>query len=93
MGSETKVEDPTETKVNNVLVNENPETEIATNKTPSSEGPIAETEGNTNASINKKDTLSNYNSSCKFNILFYFIYKVKYDENGDIDGGSLNFEF
>ncbi len=41
----------------------------------------------------KKDTLSDYNSSCKFNFIFYFIYKVKYDENGEIDSATLNFDF
>jgi hypothetical protein len=41
----------------------------------------------------KPDSVSNYNSSCKFNFIFYFIYKVKYDENGEIDSASLNFEF
>ncbi len=41
----------------------------------------------------KTDSASNYNSSCKFNFLFYFIYKVKYDENGEQGATDINLEF
>lgn len=41
----------------------------------------------------KTEAASNYNSSCKFNFIFYFIYKVKYDENGEMGENPITFEF
>lgn len=44
-------------------------------------------------SIQQRDSSSaNYNSSCKFNFLFYFIYKIKYDEDDRQNETGLNFE-
>lgn len=36
---------------------------------------------------------TNYNSSCKFNFLFYFIYKMKYDEKQELSDTEFLFEF
>jgi len=40
---------------------------------------------------NIKDT-TNLNSVCRFNYIFYFIYKLKYDEKGQ-STGYLEYEF
>jgi hypothetical protein len=41
----------------------------------------------------KEESSDNYNSSCKFNFLFYFIYKVKYDPKDESGSSIMFFEF
>jgi hypothetical protein len=31
------------------------------------------------------DSTANFNTSCKFNFIFYFIYKMKYDDNSELE--------
>lgn len=79
---------------------------LAKNKTVESETPKAvvtsKTEENSEKEAKKEEIngeqeaesgSANYNSSCKFNFLFYFIYKMKYDEKGELGSSNLIFEF
>jgi len=38
----------------------------------------------------KPDSTANFNTSCKFNFIFYFIYKMKYDDNAELES-KLNY--
>lgn len=95
--TDLKTEEPTSENVESINTTKSESTaDAATKETNSSkdvESEVKVDDQKDAAPTNKVDTLTNYNSSCKYNFLFYFIYKIKYDENGNTDGGSLNFEF
>lgn len=42
---------------------------------------------------NQDKDSTNINSVCKFNYIFYFIYKLKYDDNGENTTGYIDYEF
>lgn len=43
--------------------------------------------------LSQEQDSSNLNSVCKFNFIFYFIYKMKYEGSEDAGNEYLNYEF